>query len=259
MASEGSRGIEAARKRLAAAKAQISVPSKNMEAVKVMMENAKAMSAAAEKEGKEAEAMLKDAEKRWEVINIDLDSDDDESTQKNEGSNKRRKVSLSPQGKNKSNNPVGNNNRIGRTGKNIRIATISFTSNNVTRVAVKGCGISEMNGTYTRVVGILNGAPVFSKRGSQWEGNDVNYAIYRGKSCGTYKWYFGQWNTGGGPSKELTTRKYYHLSGSSSAPPKDGWKAVVWGCDFCEEAQFEDYDEACEHEKICEKNTNTGA
>lgn len=98
MASEGSREIEAARKRLAAATAQISVASKNKEAVKVMMENAKAMSAAAEKEGKEAEAMLKDAEKRWEVINIDLDSGDDESTQKNEGSNKRRKVSLSLQG-----------------------------------------------------------------------------------------------------------------------------------------------------------------
>ena len=249
MASEGSREIEAARKRLAAAKAQVSVASKNMAMAKTMLDTA-------EKEAKEAAAMLKDSEKRWEVIEID---NDDDNIQKNEGSNKRRKVSLSPQGKNSSNDPVGNNNRIGRTGKNIRIATISFTSNNVTRVAVKGCGISEMNGTYTRVVGILNGAPVFSKRGSQWEGNDVNYAIYRGKSCGTYKWYFGQWNTGGGPSKELTTRKYYHLSGSSSAPPKDGWKAVVWGCDFCEEAQFEDYDEACEHEKICEKNTNTGA
>ena len=52
--------------------------------------------------------MLKDAEKRWEVINIDLDSDDDESTQKNEGSNKRRKVSLSPQGNNES-TATGNN------------------------------------------------------------------------------------------------------------------------------------------------------
>ena len=168
--------------------------------------------------------MLKDAEKRWEVIEID--NDDDNIQKINEGSNKRRKVSLSLQGNNNSNNPAGSNNRIGRTGKNIRIATISSTSNNVTRIVVKGCGISEMNGTYTRVVGFLHeNAPVFSKRGSQSEGNDVSYAIYRGLSCGTYKWYFGQWNTGGGPSKELTTRNYYHLNGSSSAPPKDGWKS----------------------------------
>ena len=125
MASEGSREIEAARKRLAAAKAQVSVASKNMAMAKTMLDTA-------EKEAKEAAAMLKDSEKRWEVIEID---NDDDNIQKNEGSNKRRKVSLSPQGKNKSNNPVGNNNRIGRTGKNIRIATISSTSNNVTRVA----------------------------------------------------------------------------------------------------------------------------
>ena len=144
MASEGSREIEAARKRLAAAKAQVSVASKNMAMAKTMLDTA-------EKEAKEAAAMLKDSEKRWEVIEID---NDDDNIQKNEGSNKRRKVSLSPQGNNNSNDPVGNNNRIGRTGKNIRIATISFTSNNITRVAVKGCGISEMNGTYTRVVGV---------------------------------------------------------------------------------------------------------
>ena len=106
-------------------------------------------------------------------LDIDLDSDDDESTQKNEGSNKRRKISLSPQGNNNSSNPVGNNTRIGRTGKNIRIATISSASNNVTRVAVKECGISEMNGTYTREVGVLHeNAPVYTKRGL-WEGNDV--------------------------------------------------------------------------------------
>ena len=114
-----------------------------------------------------------------------------------------------------------------------------------------------MNGTYTRVVGILNeGAPVYTKRGL-WEGNDVTYAIYRGKSYGTYKWYVGQWNAGKGPSKEVGN--YYHLNGSSSAPPKDGWKSNKWKCDFCKKAQFWDYYEACEHEKICEKNTNTGA
>ena len=56
-ASEGSREIEAARKRLAAAKTQLSM--------------AGTMLNAAKKEEREATEMLKDAEKRWEVIDID--------------------------------------------------------------------------------------------------------------------------------------------------------------------------------------------
>ena len=56
-ASEGSREIEAARKRLAAAKTQVSMT--------------RTMLNAAKKEDREATEMLKDAEKRWEVIDID--------------------------------------------------------------------------------------------------------------------------------------------------------------------------------------------
>ena len=57
MTSEGCREIEAARKRLAAAKTQLSM--------------AGTMLNAAKKEEREATEMLKDAEKRWEVIDID--------------------------------------------------------------------------------------------------------------------------------------------------------------------------------------------
>ena len=56
-ASEGSREIEAARKRLDAAKTQVSMT--------------RTMLNAAKKEDREATEMLKDAEKRWEVIDID--------------------------------------------------------------------------------------------------------------------------------------------------------------------------------------------
>ena len=102
-----------------------------------------------------------------------------------------------------------------------------------------------MNGTYTREVGVLHeNAPVYTKRGL-WEGNDVNYAIYRRS---TY-WYFGQWNEDGGPCEKFTMYRSL-LNGSSLTLPKDGWKNIKWQCVFCEEAQFEDYDEACEHEKI---------
>lgn len=63
--TEGNREIEAARKRLAAAKSQVSIASKNMQSVKEMiakmLDGAKVISNAAEKE-----------EKRWEVIDIKM-------------------------------------------------------------------------------------------------------------------------------------------------------------------------------------------
>ena len=56
-----------------------------------MLDGAKVISNAAEKEVKEAEAMLKDTEKRWEVIDIDNEDDNTNKSRK-----KKRKVSLSP-------------------------------------------------------------------------------------------------------------------------------------------------------------------
>ena len=42
---------------------------------------------------------------------------------------------------------------------------------------------------------------------------------------------------------------------SSSNPPAKPKYRTKWQCDFCgKEAEFYDYDEACEHEKICYKN-----
>ena len=80
MTSEGSREIEAARKRLAAAKTQASAASKNMQSVEEiiakMRENAQSLVQSSSREVKEAEAMLEDAEKRWEVIEIDADTTD---------------------------------------------------------------------------------------------------------------------------------------------------------------------------------------
>ena len=71
MTSEGSREIEAARKRLTAAKTQASAASKHKEMIAKLMQSANSMSDAADKEVEEAEIMLKDAEKRWDVIHID--------------------------------------------------------------------------------------------------------------------------------------------------------------------------------------------
>ena len=71
MSSSGSREVlEAARKRLASAKSQVSAASQHMKAV---MASAQTMCDAADKEYKEANAALEEAENKYEVIDIDAD------------------------------------------------------------------------------------------------------------------------------------------------------------------------------------------
>jgi len=76
MSSSGSREVlDAARKRLASAKSQVSAASQHMKAV---MASAQTMCDAADKEYKEAKAALEEAETKYEVIDID---DDDSGCQ----------------------------------------------------------------------------------------------------------------------------------------------------------------------------------
>ena len=231
MSSEGGRHeIEAARKRLAAAKKLSSL--------------AKATFDAAEKEVKDAQDMLAKAEKRWEVIDIDNEPDL-ASVQK--GDSKKRKVSLSPQNNNNE-IAVGNRNNASATGgaaipqnnstslSNInsgrgvgRFArsnnTISSNNNNEYQIEVTGCGISELNGTYTQNIGVTHdNCPVYTRKG-RWEvscgmgseGQAVEFALFRGGGC----WTFGTWGDFGfsGPGYRL----YSNLYLSASTPPEYGW------------------------------------
>ena len=46
-------------------------------------------------------------------------------------------------------------------------------------------------------------------------------------------------------------------SSAGTTPPNNpAKKPTRWMCDFCNEAIFNDYDKACEHEKTCDKNTD---
>ena len=90
-----------------------------------MFVHAQSMSDTANKEVKEAQTALEEVEKKYEVI--DVDGDD---LNPNEGSNKRRKVSLSPQ------------NNYDSTARNNTSAT---SNNNSTRVLVSGSSSSSSN------------------------------------------------------------------------------------------------------------------
>jgi len=217
--SEGGRdALEAARKRLATAKSQAT-------AAKQMLVHAQSMSDTADKEVKDAQTALNEAEKKYEVIDID----DEPETPTAEGSNKRRKVSVSPQANNNNNNiltlpsfgirrspdgrargqSVGELDIIGTsTARNNTIptyvamptsiaaasssntSTINLNNNastsNGDQILFAVPGDPEVSGVYKQENGSLYaGAPVFTKQ----VGSNT-FAIYRVPSNQKY-WYIG--------------------------------------------------------------------
>ena len=86
--SEGSLAIEAAKQRLAAAKAQKSAASTMVQSVATALENAKKNEDLADSEVVKADAFLNEMEKRWEVIEID----DNDEIRSPSGGNKRQKI-----------------------------------------------------------------------------------------------------------------------------------------------------------------------
>jgi len=235
--SEGGREVlEAARKRLATAKSKVSVSLKNVQMQQQMLDSLKSMHAADEKEYKEAQTALEEAEKKYEVISIDLD-DDPEPTDKNEGNNKRRKVSLSPQSQsnnsnNNANSTAGNNNTAtentaaagsptnsNMSNSSINAPTITLASSSTFNV--EGSGLEELNGTYNRLTATHNGASMYSKQG-QWRGNAVVYVLFWDSS--TKQWYIGHRQQDVDAGRGVTgwfCRSQPNVS--SLAPPRNGW------------------------------------
>lgn len=234
MSSEGRYEIEAAKHRLAAAKTQVSSAEtnmacaremlldaqKSMDAAKAMMEAAKTRMSRATKnsdtaklqlenskeEVTAAQTCLAEAEKRWEVIDIDGQPD---SPNPEERSSKRRKVSLSPTERSSTqsasdrtgaavgtaaagningrrtlerrpqNNDGGAiNNSLGLDGRRVSSVATRGHDSRVTKIEVQGCGISGANGTYTRLAARYHSAPVFARRG-KWNGGDEEFRIMR--------------------------------------------------------------------------------
>ena len=240
MSLEGSHEIETAKKRLAAAKSQASAATKHKEMIAKLLDSANAMSDAADNEVQEAQKMLADAEKRWEVIEI---IDQDPNPTRNEGgSKKRRKVSLSPTTQTSSNNSatvigstsmrtsqpndnaaamisVGSavNNghaRLARSSSDSLATSVNSVSRTtIEEILVKGCGVWSVNGTYHHIEGdeTYQSAPIYRKYGM---GGD--FAIYmKGAS-----WYIGNW-----PREDATPCRLekFYSSPASSVPPENKW------------------------------------
>ena len=199
------------------------------------------MSDAAKKEVLAASEGLKKAEERWNVINVDIEDDiattannnnDDNNNDdnNNEVSNKRRKVSVSPQQGSNANN--SNINAV-RGGIHMRTASISTgdtavsssSAGIVEQIVVEGCGSSVVNGVYSRRTALYKGVPVYYKRGSM-HGAAGCFVIVRNATFQLWLIVFQKYHqsTTNVEDYELfykSTRANALASGIS--PPKYGW------------------------------------
>ena len=174
--------------------------------------------------------MLKDTEKRWEVI--DIDNEDDNT---NESRKKKRKVSLSPQGFSNSNN-VASAAAVDQELRNIYNSSTYSSNNNLSQIVVEGCGQPDINGTYTRVVEIDTSlyrdyALMYAKTGQQ-SNNYRDHVIHRGASS-PFQWYISDWH---GDAKAFSGRpggvvlyKSKMNEDYVETPPEDGWSPTLIG------------------------------
>mmetsp|Transcript_34747 Transcript_34747/g.74008 ORF Transcript_34747/g.74008 Transcript_34747/m.74008 type:complete len:232 (+) Transcript_34747:3-698(+) len=204
----GSREIEAANQRLAAAKAwaasaaqQMNAATKGVDVANAMLDRAKKNAETAQKNAeaaestkenaqsqlenskekvKEAEEFLKEAERRWEVIDIDAD---DAEYQEN-GRRKKPKVGAK-------------------------------------MISVEGGGSSEVNGTYRRSEELYDGAHVYCKRG-RWRRKAVEFQIWfeRHDEGKLGSWVIGCIDEDDNPSAFYMAADF----DGATLPPNNGWE-----------------------------------
>jgi hypothetical protein len=235
MLSEGRHEINAIRQRLATANARALSAAKMLDSAQQMLETArqnfecvKEHSDISHEEAKAAEALLKEAEERWKVIDVDAMSAAAPS--------KRRKVSASPSDvvpvtASADQLSCGTGGVRAASGvTNQSAATIhvsSFDNSGSLEIVVEGCELPEVNGTFKRSGLGCGGSHVYMKTG-QWKGGVAEYKMYRT---------IGSWwicvNRG---------KKWVHLYHNAIT----GWKAVD---------DFEDDDDPSEDAAIDESVT----
>ena len=249
--TEGRREIEAARQRLTNAKSHEKFISKSLQSAKVVedaarkaREDIQLQAISSKKEVEDAKKFLAEAEKRWEVI--DVDADEEGTATQNEGSNKKRKISLSPQGNSNNNESLnqttnGNasnsqsqgdvfhdcldHNNGTATGSSSATSSSNNRLFNVNQIVVEGCGTSFTNGTYNRIADMYNGAPVYIKE------NSTTMAIFRHffSVPNRNAWSIGQWSnnsTYSGSPGVIFYRDANDNSSQSISPPENDWEPV---------------------------------
>ena len=160
--------------------------------------------------------------------------DDDEEEGKEEDDDGTIKPLATNNASSNNNNPAGSsndntNNTTGRTSNNHESSTTmaigqtntESDSGDVNQVIMEGCGVSNVNGTYTKIVGqMYDGAPVYSK---------MSYVIYRDSmSMGNNNWFIGYWDEKNVSSIDKRYKRYVSPNNADSkTPPTNGWVALL--------------------------------
>jgi len=196
--TEGRREIEAAKQRLSIAKSHKTFLSKTLataqaseDAAKKAWKRAKrareeiqTQAKCSDKEVSDAQKFLAEAEKRWEVISIDID--DDTSKKDKESSSNKNKKRKYDHTKDDNTTDEQMNNVIEQSPTATRpvITANNIDSNrphNVSEIIIQNCGTSSVNGTYKKDVDRY-GYISFVKVGG-------TYAIYQHDNF----WYISYW------------------------------------------------------------------
>ena len=105
----------------------------------------------------------------------------------------------------------------------------SSAKNNVTRIVVEGCGLSEINGSYCKKVWSYHDSSVYTK-GGLWKGSYVTYVILHNHLS---PWYIGYWNgDADNEDNRLHLPTFVYLSHSNTiceTPPVNGWRKSIRG------------------------------
>lgn len=171
----------------------------------------------------------REAEERWEVIDVDGTSAA-EAAAAAAPSSKRRRVSASTSGGVRQNDAPADAAAGRSSSGTCAIGGASGASNAAATthasngdgdtggslvVVVEGCGLTELNGTFERIDCRDDGCPVYSKEG-RWKGKNAEYWIW----CVSA----GVWDITVDSNNGTTTWLYCnHTIPNSETPPENGW------------------------------------
>lgn len=190
---------DVAQETLDAAQKVVEAAQKGLEAAKKTIEEATADHDKAAEELKDAEKSQEAAQKKWEVV--DLVKEDEEQPKSSSGSKKR----------------------AGASSDSKANASKKVRSDIPKEVTVEGCGVSEVNGIYKRIIDDDGrGAPRYFKTG-QLNGKDTLFDIYKDSRTRSPSWSIRVFRY---PLIELYVNRK-----ESSVPPSDGWKVSVGGAE----------------------------
>ena len=225
MAATAQNTAETAKKMAAAARDMDKSAKEMTAAAKKNKEEAQLLLQISKKEVQEAKAFLEASEKRWDVIDVDVDI---EKTPESGNKKKKRKTTTSNLPDGPTNESVNLQQTQTSSGEVVAGGMASVNQTDVDKINVYGGGCPEINGTYYRTgtKGVYSGCYSYSKTGF-WKGP----AQFRITISGLH-WYINvcRGDTGGwDPYLGLGWKTLYRTLNSRTdyeLPPQAGWMTM---------------------------------